>query len=167
MTNFKRAIDTAYETLKKHGVISPPTPIIEITESCGLKIREVDFGKYSDRVAGFLNTKGNVIYVNKDDNEHRKAFTIAHELGHYLLHKKELAEDPNLSILFRIPLGAIDSNPLEQEANAFAARILVPKQILDEYRKKGIEEVAVLANIFGVSQEVIGHRLKDDGKGRG
>lgn len=166
MADFKRAVETAYKTLETHGVTSPPTPIVEIAESYGLKIKEVDFGKYSGRVAGFLDVKENVVYVNKEDSDHRKAFTVAHELGHYLLHEEELKTNPNLSILFRMPLGTIDPNPLEQEANTFAARILVPKRILDEYRKKGIAEAGVLANIFGVSPEVIAYRLRDEEKGR-
>jgi len=83
-----------------------------------------------------------------------------------LLHKEKLEEDPKLSILFRKPLGQTDPNPLEQEANTFAAEILVPMVILREYLNKGIKEPVILADIFGVSQEVISYRIKDEKKER-
>lgn len=166
MANFKRAAQVAQETLEKHSIASPPVPIVDLAESYGFRVRAVDFAEYSTGVAGFIDPKAGVIFVNKDDSDHRKAFTIAHELGHYLLHRTELEKNPNLSILFRIPLGSPDPNPLEQEANAFAGRLLVPSDLLRDYLKEGVREPTVLSDIFGVSQDVIIYRLKDEQRGR-
>lgn len=159
--NFSKATQTAQKVLKDNSVENPPTPIVDIAENSGLKVREVSFGKYSDQVTGYIDLKRSVIYVNKNDSNHRKVFTIAHELGHYLLHRAELERDPKISILLRKPLGAPDPNPLEQEANAFAAEVLVPLDILEKYIKKDITQSSILADIFGVSREVISYRLKD------
>jgi len=164
--NFDQAKTEAQRVLEEHSIKSPPIPIVEIANNYGLNVRKINFNKYSGTVAGLINLKDSTIYVNEDDSEERQAFTVAHELGHYLLHKEKLEEDPKLSILFRKPLGQTDPNPLEQEANTFAAEILVPMVILREYLNKGIKEPVILADIFGVSQEVISYRIKDEKKER-
>jgi Zn-dependent peptidase ImmA (M78 family) len=89
----------------------------------------------------------------------RQAFTLAHELGHWLLHNEKLRESPELSILFSKPLGELNKEPIEKEANCFAASLLVPKSFLEEYKD---EDPLTIAQIFGVSQDVIGFRIKDE-----
>lgn len=166
MADFQKAKQLAKKILEENLISSPPIPITDIAENHGLKVVQVDFGKHSPEVAGMIDKKTNAIYVNKYDNERRKAFTIAHELGHYLMHQDELEKNPEMAILFRMPFGKPDPNPLEQEANAFAARVLVPPFLLKQYLQKGINEPAILSEVFGVSAEVINYRIQDEKKGR-
>lgn len=160
--NYKKAKLEAKNILDEFfsGPPSLPIPIVEIAETHGLRVMEVDLGEYSSKIAGFTDLPDDTIYVNKNDNEKRQAFTIAHELGHHILHKKNV-DNNKYSVLYRKPLGKMDPNPIEREANRFAAEILVPMQVLNTYLKRGINEPSILSQIFGVSSEVIGYRLKD------
>jgi len=150
--------ETAQKVLNDNYVISPPIDIFDIANSYGFQINELDFGEEYNKVAGFITPKKRVIYINKNDSENRKKFSIAHELGHWLLHKKELETMPEkYAILLRIPLGQTENDPIEKEANCFAANLLVPKDMLDKHKGKDINEIA---EIFAVSKDVIGFRMK-------
>ena len=75
-----------------------------------------------------------------------------------MLHARLFANHPDeYKVLMRAPLGGV-KDPLEQEANAFAANLLVPRQFLDRYYR--IASSAELARLFIVSEEVIRYRLK-------
>lgn len=99
-----------------------------------------------------LNCEGwTVIYDNKvfiffkgSRNEGRNRFTIAHEFGHIALHHlKELKREE-----------------YEQEANMFAARILMPLCILKECRVQTAEEIADLCRVSLESANYRAERLK-------
>jgi Zn-dependent peptidase ImmA (M78 family) len=49
-------------------------------------------------------------------------------------------------------------DPIEQEANAFAAHLLVPRAMLEKYR--GLASIAELSELFAVSMPVIKNRLR-------
>ena len=62
--------------------------------------------------------------------------------------------------LFATP---IDKDPVEQEANCFAANLLVPDDMLKRTMEKydlTKNDFSVLANLFGVSAEVMKYRLR-------
>ena len=141
---------------------------------------------------GRFDFYNNHIYIAKDllqSDEHRYRFTLAHEIGHSVLHRRLLknfiasAEDKDV----------LTSNycsdwekRLEIQANIFASRLLVPEAPLINYymeikNKLGINTTSplyldnqpcnkedchkmfyVLSKIFNVSKEVIKFRLIDD-----
>ena len=157
MMNYTNAIEKARAVIQDNFIVVPPVRIDEIARNYGLNVIQANFKNYSREVAGFIDLAKKTIYVNASDSDTRKAFTIAHELGHYLLHLEKL-QDPNnkISVLYRKPIGELNSDPIEKEANCFAANILVPMELLEKY--KG-EDVNTIAKIFGVSPEVIGYRI--------
>lgn len=158
--NYDNVSKKVEEVLKENFVIAPPVKIEDIASNYELIIVEADFGKDAKNVAGFIDPEEKKIYVNKNDSDTRQAFTIAHELGHWLLHRDQLVKEPDkYAILYRIPLGKINGDPIEKEANFFAANLLVPRDLLKKYRDYDINTIA---RIFGVSSEVIGYRLKDE-----
>jgi Zn-dependent peptidase ImmA (M78 family) len=135
----------------------PPIPVLEIAEQNGVNVIFSDFGKHNDSVAGFCDFGEAKIYVNDNDNFGRKIFTIAHEFGHWILHRQFFDQNPNeYSVLPRFQKPR--SNAFEQEANCFAAELLAPKHLLIPVKNAG---VAQLAAIFGVSREMMEHRLKN------
>ena len=76
--------------------------------------------------------KGWGIAYNKDiRSEGRKRFTIAHELGHFLLHRNEGPQGGFSCGQQDLAIWDHDRNPQEAEANCFAAGILMP---LDDFR---------------------------------
>src|SRR5687767_2281115 len=64
----------------------PPVPILKIVKKLGIDLIDYNLG---GEISGLLvidNNKGTIGY-NPNDPPVRQRFTIAHELGHYLLHK--------------------------------------------------------------------------------
>lgn len=104
-----------------------------------------------------------VIVVKKQTAESRQTFTLAHELGHILLHQENSIDDED----------AIYSHQgREAEANNFAGYFLIPDEILDAIddnaRPDNITEYDVWLNkpqtTLGVSTEAILLRLLDAGR---
>ncbi len=78
-----------------------------------------------NNVAGFLDIQNKQIFVNQEDPPNRQTFTIAHEIGHYLLHRDIIQEHPEqYELLFRGKILEAHT-PMEQEANCFAANFLM------------------------------------------
>jgi Zn-dependent peptidase ImmA (M78 family) len=152
--NFTRAKDLAREVLDANFITAPPVQIYELAENYGLRVFVAEFD--DPDVAGTIDLKKACIVVNSYDTVERQAFTIAHELGHWLLHKEDPGLKKEITIFFRKPLGG-ENEWWEKEANWFAANVLVPKEMLDRYKDKDEREVA---KVFGVSPSVIGYRRK-------
>lgn len=137
---------------------TPPVPVLEIAESQGVNVVFSDLGEAGERVAGFCDFQAKKLYVNAKDLLPRQTFTIAHELGHWILHRPFFERHPELySILPRFQKTE-EANPFEQEANCFAANLLVPKRLLLPIKKAPI---ATLSSIFAVSREMMENRLKN------
>jgi len=80
-------------------------------------------------------------------------------LGHWFLHKDIIQKDESkYSVFMRSPLAKEGLDVLEQEANCFAANLLVPREFLNKY--KDIASESSLATVFIVSKEVIRFRLR-------
>src|SRR5205823_4215324 len=92
------------------------------------------------------------IVVNKDDPSTRQRFTIAHELGHYILHQDYVKDESKYKVLLRRPLQDLDYTKEEKEANCFAANLLVPNDLFKKYKDvpNGIN-----STLFAVSEDVI------------
>jgi hypothetical protein len=87
------------------------------------------------------------------DGPLRQNFTIAHELGHYILHSRSGSRAPMMA-------GRKGSNRVEWECNWFAASLLMPG---GEFRRKALQpgmSDLTLAGIFNVSLEAAQLRKK-------
>ncbi|MEA3536991.1 ImmA/IrrE family metallo-endopeptidase [Rhizobium sp. CC-YZS058] len=76
------------------------------------------------------------IMYDRRQNAGRRAYTIAHELGHFLLHRRLVDEDPDFDGGFHCSKEAVEHGAgadIEKEANEFAANLLMP---LDDYRRQ-------------------------------
>lgn len=105
-----------------------------------------------------------VIVVRRDDSDSRQTFTLAHELGHLVLHRDDFF-DTN---------GNLDATRgREKEANAFAGHVLLPVDVLTEHcghlSRKMPTEVSRWNDHFrsatrrlGVSTDVVLRRLTDE-----
>lgn len=140
------------------GFSAPPIPVLEIAESCSVDVVFADFGKHSAKVAGFCNFSAAKLFVNREDKPERQTFTIAHELGHWVLHREEFLHDPEAYPVLARMASPDNDNAFEKEANKFAAHLLVPSRLLDPVRGA---PVASLARAFGVSKMMMEFRLKN------
>lgn len=108
------------------------------------------------------------IYINSTENERRQRFTLAHELWHYFFHKNFLDEkkwiiDNKSQYLFRSNIDiygtlAEEIREMEEEANLFAAELLMPENKVKQLWWK-IDNIKDLADIFEVSNTAMSYRL--------
>jgi Zn-dependent peptidase ImmA (M78 family) len=160
----KRAEQAAQKLLKHYGE-TLPVNVAEIAQACGISIR---MEKLEDTVSGMLVIKGNKVTIGVNANHHhnRQRFTIAHELGHYLLHKGASGVFFDEALMFfRNKLSSEGTQAQEIEANAFAAELLMPESLLKEQIAiqpiDAFDDAAVLrlAAQFGVSTQALIIRL--------
>jgi len=182
--SYKRIGDIASEFWTKyHPSFSLPIPIEEIAEQkLNLKIREQMNLKEDYDVDGFLTSDLTTIFIDFNlymNFENRSRFTIAHEIGHFVLHG-EIFKNLNINSVDKLNELAIKITDeeyrwLEYQAYSFASHVLVPKNLLFNEIKKRIGKIPeleapeVLApiaqdllNIFQVSGEVILRRLEKE-----
>lgn len=98
-----------------------------------------------------------VLGVNQDEHENRRRFTIAHEIGHYLLHPASLLHYDRPEVVHFRSKNVL--GPEEREANFFAAELLMPEELLRKCIDNGITSVSELASQFKVSKEAMSYRL--------
>ncbi len=116
----------------------------------------------SDPVCGFTvyDARCPVIVVKKMPTETRQVFTLMHELGHVLLHRKSFIDDAD-------DLHSHEGR--ERDANAFAGLLLVPDEKLNQVDAAARplevsqydEWLRPLTRELGVSAEVVLRRLLD------
>ena len=127
-----------------------PVPVEKIAEKFGLKVVEFDF---PDSIPGVLRAEKGVIGVNKKNHRVRRRFTIAHELGHFLLehaHRKDTDITENVS----------DQHILEErEANSFASQILMPEPMVRKEVEGKAIDLKKIATTFDVSEQAATIRL--------
>jgi Zn-dependent peptidase ImmA (M78 family) len=164
--------EKACNLLRKYDIREPPIPVEDIAQREGAVIARHHF---AGSESGFTLRDGRsiIIGVNTRTSRKRQRFTIAHEIGHILLHKgKPLIVDHSVRIDRRDEVSSIGTEVQEIEANSFAATLLMPREIVIEYIKNYVEKVsssgsrisrealtAELARDFDVSSEAMGYRL--------
>lgn len=118
----------------KNGITYFPVEIVKVCKNNGLQV----FEEYMEPgVSGVIVVDENVwgkydskqfIVVNLADSAARRRFTIAHELAHYVLHRNGNRLYAHRDFTGE---GAIQ-NRIEQEANLFAANVLMPEGLIRE-----------------------------------
>ena len=160
----------ASEVLRKTGVTKAPIPIHLVAQRLGLVLEAVSLG---DDVSGVLviDGKHGVIGFNSGHSAARQRFTIAHEIGHYVLHRSDasLFIDQRYFAAFRDRHSSLGEDSREKEANSFAASLLMPWNVLireidSRHFDLGDEEgLRDLAAAFQVSVQAMAYRLTNLG----
>lgn len=172
LSDYKRIKKEASTLISKFKITQPPIPIIEIAKQLSLDVLEYNFG---DSASGVLVVENNIgtIGFNPSDSEVRQRFTIAHELGHYILHKKseneKLFVDKYFLVKYRNSKNYSSAEfKHEQEANTFAAELLMPEELVyaelakadySDLSESGLIEE--LARVFNVSPLAMTYRLSN------
>lgn len=138
---YQNARDLSWTLLLDLHIESLPVPIISICNNLNLFVGydECLIDKNNDGYSTITPTGGKIA-VNPNCSKERKRFTIAHELGHILLGhvgKYELVNrEPSPS-----------DNPIEQEANVFASRLLAPACVLWGCKVISANQISELCSI--------------------
>lgn len=121
--------------------IGPVRNLTSWMESAGILILEYDFG--SPKVDGLSQWAGDhpIIVLNSRVPTDRKRLTLAHELGHIVLHTNYAGDD------------------MEDQANAFAAEFLMPADIIKpQLRNLKVGQIIDLKRTWGVSMAALVER---------
>lgn len=155
---FKKIEEKSEEILREISIDKAPVPIEEVAKKLGIKIRRAPSKKFSGML--IRRDMQSLIGVNSDETPVRQRFTIAHELGHFLLHSN--------SKTFVEHRGNEENTVRdlkEMQANMFAAAILMPRKMLEKdlkvIAKEGIldEHVQFFATRYQVSEKAMNFRL--------
>lgn len=158
-----QARNLARDLLKKACIKEPPTSLRTIIKHLQ-KEHNLEVFSSSDlqsSMSGMLVTvetdlldeqtdKYNEIHYNEKHSWHRKRFTIAHELGHLLFNTHCNKSFHSFDFV---------KDPIETEANQFAAELLIPlASIKKDLVQPGVN-VPELAWKYIVSQEAMGWKI--------
>lgn len=162
----KRIEKITIDILTSLDIIELPIPIEEIVQKRGLQIKPYDLGENVSGVLVMDSGKGTIGF-NPTESKVRQRFTIAHELGHYELHKQDsgLFIDKGFTMLFRDQNSSKGEIKKELEANAFAAALLMPEKLLKKEIKNhdfdlsDDDSMKELAKVFNVSVSAMTFRI--------
>ena len=148
----------ARELLERGGIVAPPVPVQDLAAMVGAAIVRKPFE--GERMSGMLQRLPGgkaVIGVNSSESATRRRFTIAHELGHLVLHtENDLHVDEHFAIAFRDEVSSKAVDPREIEANQFAAELLMPESML----RRDLENVGVEGRLDEVDIEQLARRYR-------
>lgn len=159
------AMKRAKELLEEFGVVDAPVDVEAIANAKNIVVKQEPL---DDDTSGVLIRKSNkaVIGVNQFHHPNRQRFTIAHELGHYFLHREGKQDGSTMVFVdYRNNKSSVGEDQQEITANAFAAELLMPKKVLEHYLEKFRVDVyddwsvGRLANKFEVSEQALTLRL--------
>ncbi len=169
-TIYTRLDERAYKLLERSEAASTPVDIDKVAERLGLVIVEKPL---EEEFSGFLAVKEKTIVINAQHSYVRRRFTAAHEVGHYVLHRR-MHENTEVfidhTVYFRKNnLDDVD-HQIELEANSFAAGLLMPRMCIETYLEKTpsldlskSSGIKTLADEFEVSRSAMEYRLQNLG----
>lgn len=136
-----------------------PVDVERIAEGLGIVVKRGDLG---ENTSGVIYREGNatVVGINSTQSKVRQRFTLAHEIGHFIIHKqRDLWVDS--PVLFR--RNDVTGAPLETEANRFAADLLMPRNLLSKMKADQNAPALIqdMAKEYNVSVAAMSIRLVD------
>lgn len=154
---FQEAVRARLETVSSSdGHLTVPVDPEKIAEQLDL---EVVLTPLESKVGGFVlkkNGEAVKIYVNSNDSWERRKFTLAHEIGHYWLHRNDDGEFGYVE--YRDELSTRGTDPVERWANSFAAELIMPARYIRMAWARG-DSLDSIQKQLGVSDAAFGHRL--------
>lgn len=171
----------AREVLDKYWDSNLPVDVEMLCDRMGVSILPVPNLAKTFYIDAFISADFKTIYVDNHEFEkesHRYRFSVAHELGHFVLHRKYYpAGTGDLRKWLKISR-SIANNYAEFQANYFAGNLLVPENDLvrilnDEFAgsfaknywdaspRELWEALKNVRKSFQVSDQVIARRMRD------
>ena len=164
-SSFKSIDEKAKKLLQQSDALALPVDLNRVVECLGLSLNEKPL---ENEYSGFLAVKEKTIVVNLQHPPVRRRFTIAHEIGHYQLHRRseDIPVFIDRAVYHRKESVAGVDHLMEMQANAYAAGLLMPEALLDEYLDNhpalDLEkpaDIKTLAEEFEVSRPAMEFRL--------
>ena len=160
-------IESKADQLLVHtGINTPPVPVEQVAHSLGIKIELANLGEDCSGVL-VRNENRAIIGVNKKHPRNRRRFSIAHEIGHFVLHEGDtyIDKEYRVQLQFRDLESGSGTKGEEMDANAFAAALLMPAEWVKEafyqqpFELTEDDVLQMLAQKFQVSTQAMSYRL--------
>jgi len=149
-----------YEIINRYRQTCP-VDVESLSAALGIPIDRVPMDA---TISGKITNHGNdrlAIIVNSKHSKTRQRFTIAHELGHAVLHHHLIGDGITDNSAYRAeattPHPKIGASE-ETEANKFAASLLMPAEAIIDLQNRGLEPKDIAARL-GVSLSALEVRL--------
>ena len=148
--------------ISRYGIID----LFKECERSGYKLLRYPLGEDADLGFVLKRDDDTIIFINSSIRLSREIFTLAHEIGHIVLHFNggQSFIDNNVTITGR------SEDEKEQEANYFAACLLMPSDEVDrfidlelpDFEQRGLSgmDIARIMSEFNVSYDVVLNRLE-------
>lgn len=134
--------------------LSSPLNMFEVMNKLGIEVNSVENVEYDAKIS----EKNGDFCIDYDKNQifERQQFSIAHELGHLLLHK--FNENEYQDIVYYRRNG--NRSRIEWEANEFAASFLMPRREFIEFCLNNADDAGkislkTIAKKFKVSMQAV------------
>lgn len=143
--------------------VGPPVLVERIANALGIsEINRVDTDSYEGMLITDSAKSAGIIAVRERSRRERQRFTIAHEIGHFVIPTHGRNAQCSLQ---QLQTKADTGGSKEAQANAFAACLLMPESLLNKAMKKwrdpDVSMVIELAERFEVSKEAMARRIMD------
>ena len=151
----------AARLLRDHEVTAPAVDVEALAEALDISVQ---YERLASDMSGVLLVEGGTakVAINEAHHRNRQRFTLAHEIGHVLLH----ADEDRVFVdrrFFRNAWASKGELREEIEANAFAASLLMPERFVARSIESGTGitdlDVFRLATRFEVSEQAMTLRL--------
>lgn len=156
---------TAIKLRDDIGIDDPSEiPIEDVIVAFGGYLQYKPMGNVDGRIV--YGKKFSSIYINSEiQNEGRKRFALAHELGHLLMHRGSSLHDDTVSLdWFNSTENQLKKGLQEYEANQFASEYLMPSDLFHNEAKGEVFSPALLrtlANRFNASLTSVAFKYFD------
>jgi hypothetical protein len=139
----------------------PGKPDLEaLCRLLGLKVREKKFYGFDGILVRRENTNTGIIGVNSILASSHKRFTVAHEIGHFMIPYHRRLE--TVCQAGSIECFSTDLNSVEADANEFAVELLMPRSVVAnrlELDTPSLARIGALAQEFDTSLIAATHRF--------
>ena len=157
----KRAVTSTAERLAKAWGVAPRDQLEAVTARLGGTIEYQDILSVDQTKDGSIlidDVSSFKIFVPDYVSFERNRFTIAHELGHYVLHY--IAKQLGGKKVKAARASGPNQQRAEREADWFAAALLMPQALFLEEYKKSEGNLTSVARHFGVSTQAAKWQLE-------
>ncbi len=136
---YKKSRDLAWRILLNEGIAELPVKVGQLCQQMGISLRYYSPSDDNDGISTIIDGQATIL-VSDRSHPMRQRFTATQELGHILL-----GHVGKYQLVNREPSSS--DNPIEQEANVFASRLLAPACVLWALDARTPEQIAALCQI--------------------
>lgn len=161
LADFLTPLDLVNEIFNQNSHLTYPIPIKDIAKAAGIIEISAEFPEgFPSSIEGMLvsdsEKMSGYIYADNSKTHERHRFTIAHELGHFLLPSHNPNQSCSSSDL------QSRKNIIEREANEFASELLLPSHLLESYSSPPLpcfHFIATMSKEFQTSFEFTANKI--------